>query len=402
MIEPTQPGRGRGFLSLAAAIAALTAFLMLAPSASAVSDPLASGTTTIKLGKAFTNKLSKSGVKLLGAAPGTAKGGSIVLPVLSGSIDPVAGQGIVAHAGGFKFKRGRKSAAVQELSLETATGSLVAKVGGKKMKFASAEGFGVGRDGFGINLSVANLKLFPGAAKALNKKLSLPVKKAKGAKAKAKGKASASKGATPPFKANMGIGSSLSDTEPATVNVQPTGIIQLLARPQDRPPYETAEVKPVMYEPGVFGPTIEEIPALHFPLRGGTIAPDGSSGVIRTAGGIIFGQEPEGGLELGVKFAEWSVEFGARTTSADVFVESNNQEKKPTPGKVIGGGLVAGINMSGAVITPDPAARTIAVSGLLTEMTPQIAALMNTTYEKGDAFTAGNSLGTYSFTLQTE
>lgn len=395
MIEPTQPGRGRGFLGLAA-LAALAAFLMLAPLASAASDPLAGGTTTIKLGKGFANKLSKSGIKVTGSAPTTAKGGSIVLPVLSGSIDPIGGQGSLAHSGGFKFKRGSKSASVRELSLETATGALNAVVAGKKMKFASAGGFGVSRDGFGIDLKVGSLKLTSGAAKALNKKLVPPAKKAP--KGKRKGKASASKGKKPPFKAEMSIGESLSDTEPATVSVVGAGVTQLVVNEAESEAYKTAESRPIPTPPATIGTA--DIPPLFFPLSGGTVAPNGLTGQIQTAGAVAFGQEPESGLQIAVVFTEFTIDFTAKTVTAELSVESNDQEKLPTPGK-LGRRVVADLDIGGAVIKPDPAARTISYEGIRTVIRADLAELMNSTYKK-DAFKAGDSLGTFSYVAQTQ
>src|SRR5258705_10231904 len=62
MREVTQPDRARGtMLSAVAMVAALAALLALAPFASAASDPLASGTTTITLNKNLLKKLKKAG-----------------------------------------------------------------------------------------------------------------------------------------------------------------------------------------------------------------------------------------------------------------------------------------------------------------------------------------------------
>ena len=67
MKRVTQPVGARGtMLSAVAVVAALAALLALAPFASAASDPIASGTTIIKLNKGFVKKLKNSGVKLMG------------------------------------------------------------------------------------------------------------------------------------------------------------------------------------------------------------------------------------------------------------------------------------------------------------------------------------------------
>src|SRR5690349_14787036 len=172
MKDVTQPVKARGKMpSAVALVAALAALLALAPFASAASDPLASGTTTITLSKSLVKKLKKAGVKVIKVSPGTVKGRNVALPVSGGSLDPTNGQGTVEHSGGIKFKHGKKSAVIKVLVLETTTSSLKAKVAGKNMKLASASGVSSARNGFGANVTVGTLKITGGAAKQLNKKL---------------------------------------------------------------------------------------------------------------------------------------------------------------------------------------------------------------------------------------
>jgi hypothetical protein len=210
-------------LSAVAVVAALVAMLAFAPFASATSDPLASGTTTVKLNKGFVKKLKKYNVKVLKVSPGTVKGSTVTLPVSGGSLDPVSGLGTVEHSGGIKFKAGKKSAPVNTLVLDTTTASLNAKVAGKSMKFASVKGFTVVRNGFGANVSISSLKLTGKAAKQLNKKLGFSGQKKGKGKAKGHKRAEASKAVQPPFKGNQVLGSSTSETQPKTVAVLPTG-----------------------------------------------------------------------------------------------------------------------------------------------------------------------------------
>ena len=399
MNEVTQPGRGRRVLGLATAmIVALAAFLVFAPLASAASDPLAGGTTTIEVGKGFGNKLSKSGVKLLGVKPATVKKGSdIGLPVSSGAIDPLTGQGTVVHAGGFKFKRGKKTAPVSELVLEAGAKSLLAKVAGKKMKFASADGVSVTRDGFGTNLVIGKLKLTSKAAKALNLKLGFPSKNPKG---KAKGKASASKGPqAAPFKGNQTIGGAVSDTEPATVSVVATGVAQLLATKADlESSFKVAEVRPLMIAPATIG--AGEPPPLFFPIVSGTVATSGLTGTIQTAGAVAFGQEPEGGLQIAVAFDSIEVDLTTKTAMAQLHVESNDQEKAPTPG-ALGKQVMGDLDFSAGVVRTNPVARTVTIENVATRIRADLASLMNTTYKK-EAFEAGDSLGAFTITVQTQ
>ena len=81
MKRVTQPVGARGtMLSAVAAVAALAALLALAPFASAASDPIAGGTTTVKLNKGFVKKLNQYNVKVLKLSPASVKGSTVTLP----------------------------------------------------------------------------------------------------------------------------------------------------------------------------------------------------------------------------------------------------------------------------------------------------------------------------------
>src|SRR6478735_5788769 len=101
MKRVTQPVGARGTtLSAVAVVAALVAMLAFAPFASATSDPVASGTTTVNLNKGFAKKLRQYNVKVLKVSPGTVKGNKVTLPVSGGSIDPTNGLGSLELSGG--------------------------------------------------------------------------------------------------------------------------------------------------------------------------------------------------------------------------------------------------------------------------------------------------------------
>ena len=69
MHEGTQRRPARGLLSAAITAAALLALLAFVPMASATPDPVASGTTTIKLDQKLTNELKQFGIKLSAIKP---------------------------------------------------------------------------------------------------------------------------------------------------------------------------------------------------------------------------------------------------------------------------------------------------------------------------------------------
>lgn len=410
MKRVTQPVGARGtILSAVAVVAALAAMLALAPLASAASDPIASGTTTIKLNKGLVKTLKKYKVKVLRLSPASVKGRTVTLPVSGGSLDPVTGLGSVEHSGGIKFKAGKKSAAVNTLLLDTTTGSLNAKVAGKSMKFASVKGFTVARNGFGANVSISALKLTGKAAKQLNKKLGFTGKK--------KGK---SKAVKPPFKGNQALGSSTSETQPKTVGVLPTGNAQLvlsnaaLAKLNSVGPHPPNEPGPFAVKLAPIEPTkvvsLTPVTAV-FPISGGTVGPTATTGVLQTAGGLQLTQNLEavGKGETTLMMSNIWVDLGAKTASVEVTI-TNPKTPEANLGN-LGRASIADINLTGATIVSDPATRTVSVqnaSATLQAVTAEtlnsvfITPIENATKEPQTKFAGGDPLGVFSFTAQTE
>ena len=392
MKDVTQPVRARGtMLSAVALVAALAALLALAPFASAASDPLASGTTTLTLNKSLFKKLKKSGVKLIKVSPATLKVRTLALPVLGGSLDPTNGQGAVEQSGGIKFKHGKKSAVVKELVLETTTGSLNAKVAGKKMKLASLSGVSSARNGFGANVTIGSSKLTGKAAKQLNKKLGFTGKQKKKA----------------PFKGGKGLGSALSETQPKTVTVLPGGEASLLTNKETVLKFiglgVNLEVVP---------PAKEELalpPTYFFPINGGTIAPNATSGVVQTVGGVKLTQEPFPTIVTTMTLNGIFVDLGAKTATVEVIIETN-APGVTSPGNV-GRSSIADLNLVGATITSNPSTHTVSVANATATLQAVTAEVLNSTFAPEEppgskkhleVFKPGDGLGTFSFTAQTQ
>jgi hypothetical protein len=411
-------------LSVVATVAALVALLAFAPFASATSDPVASGTTTVKLNKGFVKKLKKSGVKLLKVSPAGLKGSTVTLPVSGGSLDPVSGLGTVEHSGGIKFKAGKKSAPVNTLVLDTTTGSLNAKVAGKSMKFASVKGFTVARNGFGANVSVSALKLTGKAAKQLNKKLGFTGKKKGKSKAKGHKRAAASKAVQPPFKGNQVLGGSTSETQPKTVAVLPTGNAQLVLSPAalkklavvgpENPPASGNHPFAVKLAPVAPTQVVSLSPVTAvFPISGGTMGPTATTGVLQTAGGLQLTQNleaggPNGKGETTLVMGNIWVDLGAKTASVEVTI-TNPKTPEANLGN-LGRASIADINLTGATIVSDPTTRTVSVQNASATLQAVTAETLNSVFitpiEKlagpQEKFAGGDPLGIFSFTAQTE
>jgi hypothetical protein len=407
MNDVTQPERGRGTMpSVVAMIAALVGLLAFAPFASAASDPLASGTTTLTLNSGMFKKLRKAGVKVQGVNPATVKVKVVSLPVIGGSVDPTTGQGTFEHSGGIKFKHGKKKAIVNTLVLETTTSSLKAKVAGKSMKLATVKGTTVARNGFGANVSVNGLKLTGNAAKQLNKKLGFTGKK-NGKKVK------------PLFKSNQNLGGTLSETQPKTVAVKPEGNATLaiaasaLAKLANVGP-EVAGKHPFEVHLAPVDPTkiVSLTPVtVAFPISGGTIGPTATTGVLQTLGGLRLTQNleaagPNGKGETTLTLGNVWVDLAAKTASVEVTIE-NPKTPELNLGK-IARSSIADINLTGATITSDPSTLKVSVQNASATLQEVTATTLNQVFVepiegKGKGtFAGGDPLGTFSFTAQGE
>jgi hypothetical protein len=380
-------------LSAVAVLAALAALLAVAPFASAASDPLASGTTTLTLNKNLFKKLKKAGVKTIKVSPGTVKVRTVTLPVLGGSLDPTNGLGTIEQSGGIKFKHGKKSAVVKTIVVDTTTSSINANVGGKNMKLASVSGVSAARNGFGANVTIGSTKLTGKAAKQLNKKLGFTGKQANKA----------------PFKGGKGLGSALSETQPKTVTVLPGGNASLVTSlATDK------KLANVLVGIETVAPTTETAPlppTFAFPITGGTIAPNATSGIVQTGGGLKLHQvfvptEVETTMTLSAIY----VDLGAKTATVEVTVESKGIDPKLNLGP-LGRSSIANISLTGATIKSDPSARTVSVENASATLQAVTAETLNSVFvtpfeaitkSKAEHFVEGDPLGSFSFTAQTQ
>lgn len=378
-------------------IAALLALLALAPLASAASDPVGTNSTaTVTLNKGFVKGLKKKGVKTSAVNPAKLKGSKLTLKVTGGTIDPTTGKGSVTLGGGLKFKAGKKAATVKKLVLtNTKTTVLGAKltgnVGGKNVVFATVVGFKSARNGFGVNLTIKQLKLSGAAANQLNKKLGL------------KGKAKA-------FKGNKVMGSAKSEVQLATLAVLPGGKTSLTTDLGSALKLNEVEVTLSVIAPAT--QTAPLPPAFDFPVIGGTLAPNASAGIAQTNGGLLLTQAFGGGNETKMTLGNFNLDFGTKTASVEVTVESN-VEFNPVgePGVkqanlgAIGRSSIADLDLSGAAITSDPATHKVTVTGAKATLQALTAEVLNSVFgkPKGKApFKAGDPLGTVSFEAITE
>jgi hypothetical protein len=421
MIEATQPRMARG-VKLPATIlaAALFALLAFAPFASAAPDPVASGSATITLKSGFVKSLKKKGVKISKIGSAKVKGNKLTFKVTGGELDPTNGQGTLNLGGGIKFKHGKKSAPVKGLTLNTIKKGLFGKVAGKKVKITTVGGWSFTRAGFGVSLVVKKMKLTNTAAKKLNKKLKTKV-----------------------FKGNRLIASSVAEEQPATVTILPSGNVNFEANKE-----LLQKLKNVKTAVEPISPTNVKGTTFEFPISGGSIAPTATAGVVQTIGGAkLFQKLPKNEAET--EFFETEITLGnfwldlsAHTVTVEVVAKSNASEKLNLG--ALGRSSIADLTLTGATVTIDATNHRVTVDNAQATLQPISAEVLQgfvsvyrgfveaVTFAKTCAvlpeeckepaeqeiakakakeegekveqnhISAGNPLGTFSFTAQTQ
>jgi hypothetical protein len=410
---------------MAVLAAALFALLAFAPLASATPDPVESGTTTVTLNKGWTNYLKTFGIKIQKVGNTKVKGTKATFKVSGGSMDPTNGLGTLTLSGGLKFKAGKKSTTMKALVLDTGKSVLTGKVSGKKVKFAKLKGLSYSRNGFGVNVKLKTMKLENAGAKQLNKKLGF------------------AKGKPKPFLAGKNVGKSSSESQPATVAIIPGGNVNFSAN-QDL----LLKLKDVETNASVIAPSTEKgLGNYELPLTGGTVAPTGTAGVVQTAGGLLLTQKlptsPTTALETEITLGNMYLDLSAKTVTVEVVAKSNASTALNLGN--LGRSSIADLVVTG--VTADPATRTVSVSSaavlqpISAEVLEGFVKVYQAYYEGGaiaqecgklpgkcqepaeaeakkaieagakkaaeervakDHISAGNPLGTFAFTAQTQ
>lgn len=342
MTDASLPRSARGKLLPAGILAtALIALLAFAPLASAASDPVGSGTTTVTLNGGWVNYLNTFGIKVQKEGSVKLKGKKATFKNVGGSVDPTTGKGEVQLGGGLKFKAGSKSAKVKGLVLNTSKKALFGKVNGKKVKFATIA-YSQKRNGFGVNLTVKSMKLTNAAATQLNKKTGYE------------------SGNPKPFLKNKLIGKGASEVQPATVTVLPGGLMSLATDATT-----INKLKEVGVTIPVTAPTTEPSPGLYaFPITGGSLSPAGNAGTAQSSGGLQLLQKlptnPEETtfIETEITLGNVWADLSAKTLTVEVVAKST-ASKDLNLGN-LGRSSIADITVGGLVA--DPATRTISVN----------------------------------------
>ena len=357
-------------LSLGAVM--LVVLALSSPGAQATYNPVASGATKITLDKSFLALLKADNVTLQGKGGATLKGSTLTFPATGGLFDPTTVQGTVDHDGSLLFKAGGKSVPLKALQLKTTQkrSPFSAKVGGGQLKVVSAASLKATRLGFGEKIKTTALKLTAKLATRLNKKLGL-------------------KGV---FVSGQAFGSSTTQALPATVALKESGNATLTFAPE-----MSTKLASLFVAVNPIFPAERPGGLFSLPIFDGKIAPDASSGTLETAGALELLQQ--GGGQLFLREA-W-LDLAANSYSAEV----ESQPSPPYAGKQ-GRVGIGSLSLSGAAVASNPKALSIGVSGASVTLTSALAATLNEVFAgplgKGDVFSAGETLGSVSFSAAAE
>jgi hypothetical protein len=360
------------------------------------------------------------------AGPDDLKGGSVViqlqnsgglklkpkaltLPIASGSVDPVDGSGTVQVIGGFKAKRGKAKVAVKITALTLGAnggrGSITAKVNKDFVpNFGTLTGGTVARAGWGATISNIKATLAGKGAKALSKALS--GKKGKGAK----------KSAGRKVKAGLPLGTIVSvTTDPSAVEVVP-GTGELVLHTQAVPPGPFVSklsqhcIDPVLGTPAGVTPIAPATTSgvggadYHFPVAGGSAAPDFSAGEVITAGGQTLTKNSS---PLNPSGCSNGPPVGTNLQSTDISVAFGLGTLQSIPtlpgGTTLPRAPLATIDFSTGSRSVDPNTKILTVTGAEVKLAALAAPLLNATFpnestDPSNDFATGDLIGTIDLT----
>jgi len=382
--------RPRRRVSAGLVAAALVALLALAPVASAASDPIGSGKTKLYLKKGFEKKLDNRDVKVVKYGSGLLKNKQIqvAVDVSGGSVDPLTGEGRVTNKpnGGFKLKHGKRKVPIHGIEVNTTKKLVRATIAGAKMKLGFLSKMSFSRNGFGTNLKSGKLRLTAHAAKRISHKL----------------------GFRKYLHGGRVISNAYSNAQPSTVAILPEqtstqltlskeALVKLASLPA---PVELSLVPPATLA-GISG---EGTPIAAFPITGGDIAPFATAGTVMHGGGLKLEQNLGMAGVTTLEMGNIWLELSSRTASVEVSV-ANPVTAELNLGP-LGRASIADIDLSGAVITSDPVNRKVSVQNGYATLQAVTAATLNQVFaapvKAGEVFKAGDPLGHFSFTAQTQ
>jgi hypothetical protein len=345
----------------------LVVVALLSGSAEGAYDPVARGATEIDFASSFLRALRGADVKLE-VRDGERHAGRVTLQAMGGEVDPRAGKGTIENRGTIIFAAGGRKVILRSVVFKAKRVPMYAKVGGGKLKLATAGGLAWRRAGFGAAFTARGLRLSSKLATRLDKKLRL-------------GHAL--------FPGQL-LGTVRVEAQPATVHLRQEGRLYLALAPAFAAKLNAlfVSLNPVAPAELAGGPT------LSFPVGAeSALAPDAATGVVKLGGQVEL-------LQLGSAQMFWR-EIWLEPASAALFAETDVEPVPPNPGALPQGPLLS-VSADGTV-SSDPKARTISIAGRSAVLTSSAAKLLNDAFADGaSSFSAGEPVGAVSLAGRAE
>lgn len=342
--------KDRGIARLAGAglvsLAALAVALFFAPAASA--NPIAGGSTALKLDKGVANVLKKNKVSVSPIAPAKVQGGAISFPVTGGSLDPSTAVSNIRHSGGLRFKAGKRQLVTRSFTVRTgANNVLIAKVGKASVPLLAIDlkKAKISRNGLGVTVSSVGVSLTGAAAQALNRTFKVKL-----------------------FKKGLRLGSVVVRTQPSSVGLAAEGSTDLALDEVAAGALTSLNVAVAPIAPATALPSGE----ISFPITGGRANTSTFAGEITHSGGISLTQ-------------------GATVVQLTDF--TINVDSEPDLTAVLNGGArVSILDLDLAALTTDVTGLNITLGGVSAGLTAGAAAALSGAF--GAPIPAGFTLGT--------
>jgi hypothetical protein len=359
----------RGALAKAAVVTfAVTA---LAPLPAARADGVDSGDVHLKLSAALVKALDREGVRLIGQKGAKAGKAGATLPISNGSLESTFGNGYLFLEGGLKFRAGKRAVRLRNIVLNMSEHALRARVNGKTMKLAELAPQRPSIDGFGLDLAIKSMKLTGRAASRLGGSLGLHrIFRAGGL---------------------LGSASAMAHFESLTIH---SGEITLTLDEAFREKLASLET-----DIGVSGSAkmVGAAPtAISMLLESGQIAPDASTGVLISQGGLVLSQ-PDEPFDHTIAFLYTTVALDSHVVSGDANYQPNPRQL-PLSGPI--GTLPTPVAAQANPDSGEISASSLPIT-LHSNFVPVLNEILGAPKGHPDLFAVGEPIGTVAFRVQT-
>jgi len=355
----------------------ITAILILAllPAAVAQAEGIDGGNVHLKLGKGLAKTLAREGVRLTGLKPATAGKAGATLPISSGLLEQKFGSGYLFLEGGFKFQAGRRSVKLNRFVLNTAKHTLNANVNGIATTLSKLPPQQATREGFSLDLALKSLQLTAKAAKRLDRKLGLDGV----------------------IKAGRSLGSATAVAHFEWLAV--TGGELVFTIEEENFHKKLASVEAFVGASGSATLRNTAPIVVAMPLEGGQVAPDGSSGVLISQGGLSFAQHDEP-FDHTIAFLDTNLGLESHLVTGDANYNPNPQQI-PFSGPFA---TLTSANFPGAG-GGDPDTGIVGSPPIPAILHPNFAKVLNEVFGaprgKPELFAAGETIGYFAYEART-